>query len=529
MPPLPPHFPDRDLPGSRDPLLRDRPALAPEEAGYSSRRGPLKDPGSAFSRAVAWFAATLMVVAVVWLQASGRAAGDEHPEGIPPPDLQQVLLSRMAMGVQALASKAPGGMPNADEQGAELLRQFDEATSHGPIRNRVRAAVLAAELASPDAALSRLDEAERALATLEQQIDDGALDDPDAADRERARIVALRRDIEALRTIYTSPDVHAAGLDADQRRDLRERHGYLGDVALAFGLDDAGPERSGVLADGLRTMAVLVGAFIVIVAALLTGFVLFVIAIVKLSSPRGLARGYAPPAFGGSVYMEVLTLFLGGFIVVSVIAGLLSKVTSAPVEYLLVWLLALVPLWPLLRGQRWAAHRHALGWTRGRGIAREMLAGVVGYLAMLPIFVLGVLCTVALSILWSFIEQLRGGEEPPPMSHPVMDQLVGGDLTTLLVLLSLAAVWAPLVEETIFRGAFFHHLRGRWGAVGAAAVSGFVFAVIHPQGFATIPALMSLGFCFAMLREWRGSLIAPITAHAMHNGFLVTMLWLALS
>jgi len=26
---------------------------------------------------------------------------------------------------------------------------------------------------------------------------------------------------------------------------------------------------------------------------------------------------------------------------------------------------------------------------------------------------------------------------------------------------------------------------------------------------------------YALLREWRGSLIAPITAHMLHNGFLM--------
>jgi membrane protease YdiL (CAAX protease family) len=39
-----------------------------------------------------------------------------------------------------------------------------------------------------------------------------------------------------------------------------------------------------------------------------------------------------------------------------------------------------------------------------------------------------------------------------------------------------------------------------------------------------VPALMALGFIFAMLREWRGSLIAPITAHALNNGMVVTAL-----
>jgi membrane protease YdiL (CAAX protease family) len=58
---------------------------------------------------------------------------------------------------------------------------------------------------------------------------------------------------------------------------------------------------------------------------------------------------------------------------------------------------------------------------------------------------------------------------------------------------------------------------------------GLVFAVIHPQGIALVPPLMTLGAVFAMIREWRGSLIGPVAAHAIHNGFLMTMLAVLLS
>jgi membrane protease YdiL (CAAX protease family) len=35
--------------------------------------------------------------------------------------------------------------------------------------------------------------------------------------------------------------------------------------------------------------------------------------------------------------------------------------------------------------------------------------------------------------------------------------------------------------------------------------------------------LIALGFNFSMMREWRGSLIAPMTAHLLHNGTLLTL------
>jgi membrane protease YdiL (CAAX protease family) len=507
---------------------------------------PRRDPGNGFTRLIALVATLALVAAVVVMQFAGRnggAGGAGGPAGAPsaeiaPPDLQMLLMGRMAMGVEALTLAAgASGAGSSTANAQQLMSQLDSLAAGGPVRERVRSAMVAAELEGVDKARERLDEAQAALVYIASQLrastieydEDGepALDDATSA--ELTRIETLRSDIDALRAIYASDDATSAPIDQDTRDGLLARHGYFGEVALAHGLEATDPARKAVLSAGMRTMVTLIVAFTIGALALVAGFVLFVVALVKAMSRRGLKRRYAPPSFGGSVYLETFALFMLGFIAVSILAGALSSYTSFPVEYVLVWTLLLVPMWPLVRGQPRANHKHALGWHRGEGILKEVFAGIVGYLALLPLFLVGVLCTLLLSVLIGIVEQWLGREPPGPMTHPIMEQLVGGDLKTLLLLLSLAAVWAPLVEETVFRGAYFHHLRGRWGVVLSSLVTGFVFAIIHPQGIAAVPALMSLGVSFALLREWRGSLIAPIAAHAMHNGFLVTMLWLALS
>jgi membrane protease YdiL (CAAX protease family) len=55
-----------------------------------------------------------------------------------------------------------------------------------------------------------------------------------------------------------------------------------------------------------------------------------------------------------------------------------------------------------------------------------------------------------------------------------------------------------------------------------------LFAAIHPQGWAAIPVLASVGFVFAAVREWRASIIAPMVGHALNNATVVTMLVVAL-
>jgi membrane protease YdiL (CAAX protease family) len=62
----------------------------------------------------------------------------------------------------------------------------------------------------------------------------------------------------------------------------------------------------------------------------------------------------------------------------------------------------------------------------------------------------------------------------------------------------------------------------RWllgGVVGA-----FIFAAIHPQGWLAVPALMSIALAATALRVMRGSLIAPMTLHAINNGVIVLLL-----
>jgi membrane protease YdiL (CAAX protease family) len=94
--------------------------------------------------------------------------------------------------------------------------------------------------------------------------------------------------------------------------------------------------------------------------------------------------------------------------------------------------------------------------------------------------------------------------------------------------LILASLGAPLIEETMFRGVLYRHLREASGRIArnasilaSATLASFVFAVVHPQGWMLIPALMALAFVFSLVREWRGTLIPSMVAHGVHNGVLV--------
>jgi membrane protease YdiL (CAAX protease family) len=64
-------------------------------------------------------------------------------------------------------------------------------------------------------------------------------------------------------------------------------------------------------------------------------------------------------------------------------------------------------------------------------------------------------------------------------SHPVTDRAGGAGPLDALLLLSMVALWAPIVEELVFRGALLHHTQHWAGAIGASLITGFIFAAIH--------------------------------------------------
>ena len=239
-----------------------------------------------------------------------------------------------------------------------------------------------------------------------------------------------------------------------------------------------------------------------------------------------------------------------------------------------------VAAWPLLRGVSWTDYRNAIGLHRGRGIAVETLCGLGGYLAGVPLLIAGFIATFILVQAQQFIvdawpskhdvatvttapDAATVGDATPPTTtpdlpataqepvvtldesafappnaaprrsamptHPIINDIKpGSGIFGFVGLFLLVAVWAPFSEELFFRGFLYHHLRGRFGWIMSAVIVGVVFAAVHPQGWTAIPVLGSIAFILAGVREWRGSLIGPIAAHAFNNGMLIGFMYLVL-
>jgi membrane protease YdiL (CAAX protease family) len=322
------------------------------------------------------------------------------------------------------------------------------------------------------------------------------------------------------------------GVNEEDREALRARMGWFADLLGTPGAPDQAP-RAESIRSGAALLVMLLGlvAFVALMA-FLTGAGLLLLAVVRRNQGR-LTLAFDATQQPSGVFLESFAIFLA-----SMALGNLGSWTvhwsAQPI--LALSGLALSLAWPRLRGHGWRESRVALGWHRGRGLWREIGAGCVGYLVMLPMALMGIAVTAVLIRVVGAVENAGAAgagsasvaAAPEPVTHPAVGWMLGGWEAKILVFL-LAAVLAPLVEETFFRGAFFRSQRRRMGLMAAGLLNGLIFASLHPQGWMAIPALTAMGLGFALLREWRDSLIAPMVAHAINNGMLIGGLALVLS
>ncbi len=385
----------------------------------------------------------------------------------------------------------------------------------GPFGERLRFAVVAGELAGPA-------EGRKSLHDLEAAVADGAVAPP-TPEQER-----LARDLDRL---YAGREEggKAVPLSPADQEELRQRLGWFGDLALtpAEGSDPA--ERARVEAPAKRMVHIAFGYLGLMALLGFAGLVLGVVLVVLwlLGQVRGRFRVGSP--YGG-VYAETFAVYLVLFFGLSYavrylpLRGDLYPLASGGVA-----LAALAALaWPVLRGVHWRQVRADVGWTLGRRPAVELGVGIGCYLAALPLAMLGL---VAFCILSGVLKYFGAPVEQP--DHPIIYEVVQGGWGARCLWLIDACVVAPFVEETMFRGVLYRHLReatagGRPAAsvLASVVVAGFVFAIIHPQGPLFVPVLMGLAAAFALAREWRGTLLPSMIAHGLNNGATMALLLL---
>jgi hypothetical protein len=403
---------------------------------------------------------------------------------------------RYAVGVKTLLQ--PLGEKFAANVESQLLAQV-RTLAETP-KEKLCLLPVVAELTGTDEARAEIDELRR-----EPQLPDD-----------------VERDLDLLERLY------AGGRDeltAEERAGFVERREWFARLALSQGADPQDPEREAVVSGALKVAVLMIVLLGGVTAAGFAGLGLLAAGVVLARRGRLRAHYEAPPergaagAFRRLPFLETVVVFILVTIGVSLLSGAVLEATGSEPVALLVNLLA-VPavLWPWLRRVGTEEVRRAYGWHRGAGVLREIGWGLVGYVAGAPFLILGILASLLLSTVV--------GQEA---HHPLMDSVAEAGVPGMVAIFLLACVSAPLVEETVFRGGFYHYLRGRLGIPGAALLVSLVFAFIHPQGILGVPPLVALALVLAFIREWRGSIVGCVAVHAVHNGLATTVLFVMLN
>jgi membrane protease YdiL (CAAX protease family) len=418
---------------------------------------------------------------------------------------------------------------------AESVFAQAPALNEGSLARRQRYVALVSELGGPHEAGVAL-----------EHLDDLLLQEADSV-----TVTPRQEEVQRiLRQLYLDADGHpfddtpeehlarVAQLDQAQRDALRAGLGWFSGALLApEGTDDA-LARAEFLDPTRRVALLVVGGFGVVVVAGLAGCALL-LTMLLLTTRGTVTSGLGAAGGAPGIYAETFAVWIVLFVLLGLAGGLVSALLPALglVPSLAGFLASLLALrWPVLRGIPWEVVKHDVGLHQGERPWVEVLCGLGGYLGALPLLAVGLL----LSVLFLALQGLFGPQPGPFEStggpaHPIVMQLAGSSIWLKLQVLLLASFAAPLVEETMFRGVLYRHLREvskRHGlllsVLFSGSVSSLLFAGIHPQGWVAIPALFALAFSFVLVREWRGSLLPSMIVHGVSNGLVMIGLFLVL-
>jgi len=111
-----------------------------------------------------------------------------------------------------------------------------------------------------------------------------------------------------------------------------------------------------------------------------------------------------------------------------------------------------------------------------------------------------------------------------PPQQPIVEMFnQSSTLEQRILIIVLAVSLAPLAEEFIFRFFIYGVMKRYLGKVVAVVASALLFAAVHGH-LPSFAPLFVLGTCFAVAYEWSGSILVPMTMHALFNAVTLTTL-----
>jgi membrane protease YdiL (CAAX protease family) len=217
---------------------------------------------------------------------------------------------------------------------------------------------------------------------------------------------------------------------------------------------------------------------------------------------------------GGVIFFLVAT---GAFVFFGIPPSELKDFPPAPIVIITQALLSgatLLFLYVLVRGRSAAPFWQTMGWRGFRNMtsrASVALRYIVGGFAL----------AFAMGFLERFVD--HGSDMP-------MEKLMRSP-KSVLMLMALGILVAPLIEETIFRGCIYPVIARKFGITGGIVATGALFGLAHAQqlGFAWGPVglIICVGIVLTYVRARAGTVAASYFVHLGYNTILFASFFIA--
>ncbi len=492
---------------------------------------------------LAWLVVAVVVVLMIASTALFRSGEEARTEANASDLFPVQLQGRTVVGQKGFLS-GMGGSSSDDEvksdEEEENEEEDDEKKSpasgppvpeqlnDGTYEQRLCYVILVAESNGPDEAAEKLSELDKAASEADFEFNEDQ--------------TKLREIVGKLIESQQDGDFDATPLSDTDRDFIKEKLGWIGEIALVPEGTRNVKTRKQLLSEASWSMGLMMTFMVLAFLTLMFGVVLAAVFSVLFATtklkPKFLTRGKSV-----NIYIETFALwlvfFFGGPELTS-LAMNLAAIEMTPTLGMIVSMgfffgSLIVLIYPVIRGISFRQMCHDIGWKAKGGLV-DVAVSPVNYIAGTPLMVLGLICVLILTLVASLMAEPKPFGTGIAAGHPIQNIIAEGQWLNIAYVVLMACVAAPIVEETMFRGVLYRHLRelsgdwSRWGSVIFSALfNGLIFAAIHPQGYVAIPLLTALAINFSLVREWRDSLIAPIIMHGINNGSVTLFMLLLMS
>ena len=147
---------------------------------------------------------------------------------------------------------------------------------------------------------------------------------------------------------------------------------------------------------------------------------------------------------------------------------------------------------------------------------RNILYGILAYIACVPIFLVVIFIVFILVKLTGYV----------PQKQHVVEMFLKEENPAFLLYSSIfASILGPIIEELFFRGFVYNAVKKIGGIFTATVIVSAIFAALHTNVVGFLP-IMVLGIVLTYMYEKTGSLVSSITVHIVHNVTMVSLVFL---